>query len=98
MVPDYSTLCRRQKTITVDIPYRPSEKGLHLLVDSTGIKILGEGEWKRKKHGAEYCREWRKVHLGIDADTLEIRAVEITCLTKSTCYHHFQVIYQSHKF
>ena len=77
-VPDYSTLCRRQKTITVDIPYRPSEKGLHLLVDSTGIKMLGEGEWKRKKHGAEYRRQWRKVHLGIDAETLEIRAVEIT--------------------
>ena len=77
-VPDYSTLCRRQKTIIVDIPYRPSEKGLHLLVDSTGIKMLGEGEWKRKKHGAEYRREWRKVHLGIDADTLEIRAIEIT--------------------
>ena len=43
-IPDYSTLCRRQKTITVDIPYRPSEKGLHLLVHSTGIKMLGEGE------------------------------------------------------
>jgi hypothetical protein len=60
-VPDYSTLCRCQKTITVDIPYRSSEKGLHLMVDSTGIKMLGEGERKRKKHGAEYRRQWRKV-------------------------------------
>jgi hypothetical protein len=77
-IPDYSTLCRRQKTITVDIPYRPSEKCLHLLVDSTGIKMLGEGEWKRKKHGAAYRHQWRKVHLGIDAETLEIRAVEVT--------------------
>ena len=49
---------------------------LNLLVDSTGIKFLGEGEWKRKKHGAEYRRQWRKVHLGIDASTLEIRAIE----------------------
>ena len=40
--------------------------------------MLGEGEQKRKKHGAEYRRQWRKVHLGINADTLEIRAVEIT--------------------
>lgn len=40
--------------------------------------MLREGEWKRKKHGADYRREWRKVHLGIDAETLEIRAVEIT--------------------
>jgi hypothetical protein len=72
-VPDYSTLCRRQKTITVDIPYRPSEKGLHLLVDSTGIKMLGEGEWKRKKHGAEYRRQWRKFDLCNKAKQLPSR-------------------------
>lgn len=76
--PDYSTLSRRQKRLIVNIPYRPSSQGLHLLVDSTGIKILGEGEWKTKKHGAEYRRQWRKVHLGIDAETLEIRAIEVT--------------------
>ncbi len=51
---------------------------MHLLVDSTGIKILGEGEWKTKKHGADYRRQWRKIHLGIDTDTLEIRAIEVT--------------------
>ena len=42
--------------------------------DSTGM--LGEGEWKTKKHGADYRRQWRKVHLGIDASTLEIRPME----------------------
>jgi hypothetical protein len=47
-------------------------------VDRTGIKMLGEGEWKTKKHGADYRRQWRKVHLGIDATTLEIRAMEVT--------------------
>lgn len=77
-VPDYSTVCRRQKSLQVLLSYRPSETALHLLVDSTGIKFLGEGEWKRKKHGAEYRRQWRKVHLGIDAQTLEIRAIEVT--------------------
>ncbi|MBE9610976.1 IS5 family transposase [Chitinilyticum piscinae] len=77
-VPDYSTLSRRQKTLQVLIPYRKNRTGLHLLVDSTGIKMLGEGEWKTKKHGAEYRRQWRKVHLGVDAETLEIRAMEIT--------------------
>lgn len=56
----------------------PTTTGLHLLVDSTGIKMLGEGEWKTKKHGAEYRRQWRKVHLGIDASTLETRAMEAT--------------------
>jgi len=47
-------------------------------VDSTGIKFLGEGEWKHKKHGAEYRRQWRKVHLAIDAQTLGVRAIEVT--------------------
>lgn len=76
--PDYSTVCRRQKHLQVVIPCCPSTTGLHLLIDSTGIKMLGEGEWKTKKHGAEYRRQWRKVHLGIDAQTLEIRAIEVT--------------------
>ena len=77
-VPDFSTVCRRQKSLQVQISDRPSTTALHLLVDSTGIKFVGEGEWKRKKHGAEYRRAWRKVHLGIDAQTLEIRAIEVT--------------------
>jgi hypothetical protein len=51
---------------------------LDLPIDSTGVQFLGEGEWKRKAHGAAYRCQWRKVHLGIDAQTLEIRAVEVT--------------------
>ena len=63
--PDYySTMSRREKRLTVEIQARPSRVGLHLLVDSTGIKMLGEGEWKTRKYGAEYRRQWRKVHLG----------------------------------
>ena len=77
-VPDFSTLSRRQKGLNVAIPYRPSTGALHLLIDSTGIKAEGEGEWFAKKHGPTKPRQWRKVHLGIDADTLEIRAIEIT--------------------
>ena len=77
-VPDFSTVSRRQKHLRVQLSYRPSTSPLHLLIDSTGIKFLGEGEWKRKKHGAEYRRQWREVHLGIDAQTLEIRAIEVT--------------------
>jgi len=77
-VPDYSTVSRRQKTLRVAIEVVPTTTGLHLLVVSTGIKMLGEGEWKTKKHGADYRRQWRKVHLGIDAVTLEIRAMEVT--------------------
>ena len=77
-VPDFSTVSRRQKHLSVTIGAQPTTTGLHLLVDSTGIKMLGEGEWKTKKHGADYRRQWRKVHLGIDATTLEIRAIEVT--------------------
>lgn len=77
-VPDFSTLSRRQKHLQVTLMYQRRGDALHLLVDSTGIKMLGEGEWKRKKHGADYRRQWRKVHLGIDAQTLEVRAIEIT--------------------
>ena len=79
-VPDFSTLCRRRKTLTVHIPYRASTGTLHLLIDSTGVKAEGDGdgEWLAKKHGPSKPRDWRKVHLGIDAETLEVRAIEIT--------------------
>ena len=77
-VPDFSTLCRRQKTLAVRLPYRGSGGPLHLLVDSTGIKVRGEGEWHARKHGGARRREWRKVHLGLDEATMEVRAVEIT--------------------
>ena len=45
-------------------------------MDSTGLKFLGEGEWKSKKHGSEYRRQWRKLHIAIDAKTLQIPAVQ----------------------
>ena len=76
--PDYSTICRRQKHIDIAINYQKSSNGLQLLVDSTGLKFLGEGEWKRKKHQPEYRRQWRKLHIGIDAKTLQIRAIQLT--------------------
>jgi len=77
-VPDFSTLCRRQKTLSVAIPYKGSAGPLHLLVDSTGIKAEGEGEWNARKHGGSKRRLWRKIHIGIDEETLEIRAIEVT--------------------
>ena len=54
---DYTTLSRRQKHIDIAIRYQKSSDGLHLLIESTGMKFLAEGEWKRKKHGAEYRRQ-----------------------------------------
>lgn len=77
-VPNFSTLSRRQKTLKVNIPYRGSTGPLHLLIDSTGIKVEGEGEWNARKHGGTKRRVWRKIHIGIDEQTLEIRAAEFT--------------------
>jgi hypothetical protein len=77
-VPDFSTLCRRQKTLAVQVPYRRADGPLNLLVDSTGIKFLGDGEWQARKHGVQGRRQWRKVHLAMDPATSDIRAVEFT--------------------
>ena len=77
-VPDFSTLSRRQKALKVNIPHRGLDGPLHLLVDSPGIKVEGEGEWNARKHGGAKRRIWRKIHIGIDGKSLEIRAAEFT--------------------
>ena len=77
-VPNFSTLSRRMKTLEVDLPKPTSSDPLHLLIDSTGIKVEGEGEWIRRKHGASRKRIWRKIHIGIDGGALAIRAIEVT--------------------
>ena len=79
-VPDFSTLCRRQRSLYVQVACLPSSDGLNLLLDSTVPKFLGEGEWKCKKHSAERRHQWRKLHIGIDARTLQVRAI---CVTSS---------------
>ena len=71
-------LCRRQKTLAVQIPYRRADGPLNLLVDSTGIKFLGDREWQARKHGSQGRRQWRLVHLAMDTATSDIRAVEFT--------------------
>jgi Transposase DDE domain len=77
-VPDHSTLSRRAKTLEVPLPRRATTGPLHLLVDSTGLKLGGAGEWLIEKHGTSRRRSWRKLHIGVDADSGEIVAVEVT--------------------
>jgi hypothetical protein len=77
-VPDFSTLCRRQKTVSIQIPFRRAGGDLNLLVDSTGVKMRGDGEWQVRKHGPSRRRQWRKVHLAMDVATGDIRGVEFT--------------------
>src|SRR4051794_13531786 len=78
-VPDHTTLCRRAATLEVPRP-RPRSDGepVHLLVDSTGLKLCGAGEWLIEKHGTRTRRSWRKLHIGMDADTGRIVAAVLT--------------------
>ena len=78
-VPDHTTMSRRGRTLELPPLRRCAETGpLHLLVDSTGLKLGGAGEWLMEKHGATRRRSWRKLHIGVDADSGEIVAVEVT--------------------
>jgi hypothetical protein len=76
-VPDHSTLSRRAETLEVLRPKAGSEP-VHLLVDSTGLKLCGPGEWLIEKHGSKRRRGWRKLHLATDADTGRIVAAVLT--------------------
>ncbi len=79
-VPDHTTLSRRSATLDVPRPSRPSvgAEPLHLLVDSTGLKLCGPGEWLVEKHGTRTRRSWRKLHIGLDAETGQIVAASLT--------------------
>jgi len=78
-VPGHSTLSRRAETLEVPRPgARAGAEPLHLLVDSTGLKLCGAGEWLHEKHGTKVRRSWRKLHLGLDAGTGQIVASLLT--------------------
>src|SRR3954470_23758563 len=76
-IPDHTTLSRRAETLEVPRP-RSGPEPVHLLVDSTGLKLCGAGEWLIEKHGTRRRRAWRKMHIGVDADTGRIVASELT--------------------
>ncbi len=76
-VPDHTTLSRRAESLEVVRP-RPDCGPVHLLVDSTGLKLCGSGEWLLEKHGTKTRRSWRKLHIGVDADTGQIAAAALT--------------------
>lgn len=81
-VPDHTTLSRRAKTWKSSYGsgdrQRVAEGPIHVLVDSTGLKIYGAGQWLEEKHGAKSPRGWRKLHLAVDADSGEIIAHSLT--------------------
>jgi len=79
LVPDYSTLCRRQKSIPIELEKRlQTGKNLVIGIDSTGLKVYGEGEWKMRKYGWSKYRTWRKLHIFIDLETQTILSADLT--------------------
>lgn len=78
-VPSYSQIQRRSGTLNVDIRIRKKSKApIDVVIDSTGLKVYGEGEWKVRKHGSSKRRTWRKLHMGSDGKDLEILSVVLT--------------------
>jgi hypothetical protein len=81
-VPDHTTLSRRARTwrsVDMRAGHSPAEKEpVHVLIDSTGLKVYGAGQWLEEKHGGKSRRSWRKLHLALDADSGEIIAHVMT--------------------
>jgi len=77
-VPDYTSLCKRAAKLGISILLTNKKGKIDIVVDSTGLKVFGEGEWKVKKHGWAKHRTWRKLHLAIDPETQEIVADDLT--------------------
>lgn len=76
-IPDYSTLARRRATLDISLPVQHKSAPMHVIVDSSGLKIYGDGEWMVRQHRATKRRTWRKIHLAIDEATQEI----VACIT-----------------
>jgi hypothetical protein len=76
-IPDHSTLSGRAETLEF-VRSPANAESVHLLVDSTGLKLSGAGEWLVEKHGTSRRRSWRKLHIGVDADTGQIVAAALT--------------------
>ena len=74
-VPDHTTFSRRLAKLQIQLPLQDAKSARHLVADSTGIKVYGEGEWKVRQHGYSKRRTWRKLHLCVDQATLEIVSV-----------------------
>jgi hypothetical protein len=77
-VPDYTLLCKRSVDLQVDLSVSQSDEPKHVVIDSSGLKVYGDGEWKVRQHGYSKRRTWRKLHLSVNESTQEIEAVALT--------------------
>ncbi len=77
-IPDYTSLAKRAAKLNVSLRLTKKRGAIDIVVDSTGMKVFGEGEWKMRTHGKSKRRTWRKVHLSVDPETHEIVAEVLT--------------------
>lgn len=77
-IPDFTSLAKRAAKLKVELKIGQRSGSIDVVVDSTGLKVFGEGEWKTRKHGKSKRRTWRKLHLAIDPATHEIVAEVLT--------------------
>lgn len=77
-VPDHSTVSRRKGDLEIVLPVVPSSRAIHVVIDSTGIKVYGEGEWKTRQHGVSKRRTWLKLHLSVDEASGEILSAVVS--------------------
>jgi hypothetical protein len=77
-VPDHTTFSRRSPGLSLTTALPPTAGPVHVVIDSTGLKVYGAGEWQREKHGERGRRTWRKLHLAVNPDSGEILASELT--------------------
>lgn len=77
-VPSYTTLCRRGQGLSVNLGNKRRRGVTDIVVDSTGLKVYGEGEWKVRKHGVGKHRTWMKLHVALDEVSQQIQAVTLT--------------------
>ncbi len=79
--PDYSTISKRARKLEVAIPRRVPQGPVDVVVDSSGVKVYGEGEWKVRTHGADKRRVWRKLHLAVDPASHEVIVASLTTVS-----------------
>lgn len=77
-IPTYSTICKRAKSLPVELKVALSKKPRIISLDASGIKVHGEGEWKRKIHGVGRPRKWLKLHVALDEETQQVVAESLT--------------------
>ncbi|MBD0294294.1 MAG: IS5 family transposase [Flavisolibacter sp.] len=77
-VPCYTQISRRSQGLAVNLPTKTGKRITDIVVDSTGLKVYGEGEWKVRQHGWSKHRQWMKLHVGLDAQQQQAEAVELS--------------------